>query len=279
MPLNMLKSHFIYAAALLLGLWFFVAIQGCYTPKEACLDIAASNFDASADKNCCCIYPNLRLLVTQVYDTLPFIENRVYENENGVFRIKTALFYLSDFTLFQNNIGYTVSDTVALSVLGPTDTLEQLFRDDVLLLRRENIDNVIGVFSQTGLFEKIQFRFGLSEQLNQSLPSKAPSGHPLAVQNEGLWKNNLDDFQFARFIVSADTAANAIPDTLRLTYADLPDFLFQQNINLTHEPGYDFKVGLALDYRVLFKNINWNATPAQIKLTIRDNLSGAVIVY
>ncbi|HMV23421.1 MAG TPA: hypothetical protein PKA71_03780, partial [Saprospiraceae bacterium] len=37
---------------------FFTA---CYQPKEGCLDINATNFDATADEECCCQYPVLQL--------------------------------------------------------------------------------------------------------------------------------------------------------------------------------------------------------------------------
>jgi hypothetical protein len=267
----------------IIGLFAACCMAGlstCYTPREGCLDIAASNFDATADENCCCVYPNLRLQVEQVFDTLNFIENRIYQTGNTYFRIKNVVFYLSDFELVQNSLVYRVSDTVVLSVFNaPGDTVKTTFLDDFLLLRRENIDNAIGVFPPTGTFEKIRFRIGLNTSANTTLPSRAPTGHPLAPQNDTLWRGNIDKFVFAKMIVSGDTSASAIPDTLRFTAADLPNIIFEQNTTLEHEPGYDFIVGLKIDYKVLFQNVDWSAPASAIKLTIRDNLAAALIVF
>ena len=48
-----------------LCLYVVLSLTACFEPQEGCTDIAATNFDASADENCtdCCTYPKLQLLM------------------------------------------------------------------------------------------------------------------------------------------------------------------------------------------------------------------------
>jgi hypothetical protein len=237
--------------------FFFVA---CFEPKEGCLDIAATNFDVAADKDCCCEYPKLVLRVEQVYGDAVFLNNAAYLGDGGhLFRINSVVFYLSDFRLFQDGKSYTVSDTLRLRTYVGSDSSSTLFTNDFLLVRRSPLDYVVGTFRQDGYFERVQFRLGLTDDAHRVLPSKAPANHPLAVQSENLWLGNSAGFSGLQAVVSRDTLSGTVPDTLRFSQAELGQALWQANGNFFHPSGYNFDLILKADYQKLFEGVNFGA--------------------
>jgi len=239
---------------LLLALCF----SACFEPKEGCLDIAATNFDAGADKDCCCEYPKLVLTVNQVYDTLLFRNDSLYRNsDDQLFRIKSVAFYLSDFQLFQNGERFTMSDTLTLNTFAGTDTSSQLFTNDFQLVRRTPIDYVVGTFRQDGNFEEVNFRLGLSADAQKVIPFKAPANHPLAAQPDSLWRGQLAGFVFLQAVVVRNSMDTTQADTLRFLQSDLGQPRIGATGLFVHPTGYNFPLVLTVDYKKMFEGVNW----------------------
>lgn len=266
---------------------FFLLLSGiftaCYEPQEGCRDIAATNFDASADKDCdCCTYPDLQIGVSQHYDTQLYVENNVYTTSNGhPFILKNVSFYLSDFQLFQNGTGYVVSDTAGLYTFSQfgNDTLREIFTDDFILVRRIPLINVAGSFRNDGIFDKIQFRVGLDDNAERVIPSRAPAGHPLRTQADSLWHGRTEGFVFLQVVVARDTFAGTIPDTISLKKADLNNAVFSATGTFKHETGYDFNIILDVDHKKLLQGIDWTTGDISAwKSQIASNLQGALSV-
>ena len=247
---------------LLLGL-LIVVQNACFEPQSGCLDIAATNFNASADKNCCCRYPNLVLSVDQVYDTLVYRQDELYPGTGGhLFRIKSLAFYLSEFTLIKDGLPFVMEDSVALKTYGPTgnDTLVQPFIDDVVLVRRTPLEYPIATFGEAGFFEKITCRLGLGPGMAQAIPGLAPVNHPLRLQPENLFNT---EYVFLQAVVVRDSMAGTLPDTLRFTRADLGDFFLEGNGVFEHKTGYNFPIKMRADWSILFQGINWTTHDIQ----------------
>ncbi len=259
-------------------------LTACFEPQEGCQDIAATNFDASADEQCsdCCTYPKLQLEVVQRYDTLTFLENRPYQASNGQwFVLKSVSLYLSDFQLFQNGESFMVSDTVGLRTYAPTgsDTLREIFTDDFVLVRRTPLVNEVGTFRNDGVFEKVRFRLGLDADAQRVIPRLAPAGHPLRIQSDSLWHERAAGFVFAQVIVARDTITGTIPDTLALTQADLPDFFLEGTGAFVHETGYNFTIKLTADHKKLLDGIDWTTGDISAwKVRIAANMQDAFSV-
>ncbi len=255
-----------------------VCFSACFEPKEGCLDIAATNFDAGADKDCCCEYPKLVLRVDQVYDTLLFLNDSLYPDASGhKFRIKSVAFYLSDFQLFQNGESFRVSDTLTLNTFLGNDTTSQLFTNDFQLVRRSPIDYVIGAFRQDGNFDALSFRFGLSDEAQKIIPTKAPNGHPLSPQPDSLWRGQTAGFVFLEAVVVRDSSATP-PDTLRFLQSDLGQPLIGAMGLFVHPTGYNFPLVLKVDYNKMFEGVNWtvhdtSAWRAKIVLNLPNTFS------
>gem|GEM_PF-403453 len=252
---NMLRL--LFAGCLLL----LLTQTACYEPIEGCLEVEATNFDASADQNCCCEYPQLVLDVVQWFDSVQFVENAAYPAplNNHIFRLKSVTFYLSDFQLVQNNTPYTVSDMVQLRAFGPTglDTINETLTDDFLLVRRQSFRNDLGDFRTNGTFEQARMRLGLTEQAGRVVPRLAPVGHPLHTQADSLWHGpGGAGYIFFQVVLARDTASATVPDTISFSRADLGDFFMQSQAPVRHATGYDFQLRLLAEYKNLLEGID-----------------------
>jgi hypothetical protein len=254
----------------------------CDAPTRGCLDIEATNFEFTADKPCedeCCKYPNLIVVINQEYVDSVFKENKAYKNDlNQWFRIKSAAFYLSDFKLQQQGTLYQISDSLRTSVFGvaATDTLAKVFLNDVVLARRIPLEYTVGTFKKSGFFDQIDFKIGLDAPQNGIIPRKTPSGHPLNKQTDSLWLSRSEGFVWMQIVVAKDSAAATIADTLRFTSTDFgaTPKLFQKTGNFEHKTGFDFKVGLKIDFAELVKGVDFaNTGKDKWKIKMVSNLN------
>jgi len=193
----------------ILFLLVIVLLQtSCFEPTEGCLDIEATNFDASADDACddCCTYPQLKLSVfhaitkdnwnmtedTCIFhaSTLAFENEITSQTDSSFYQLDNMLFYLSDFRLVSStNEVYQVSDTIQLNILDNAVTLEEkdtTVIDDFILVKRLNSSYTLGEFIAPGNFEKIQFKVGLLPRLNTTNPDTLDSSHPLAISRDSM---------------------------------------------------------------------------------------------
>lgn len=270
-----------FFAGLLAGAAFFFA--SCYEPKKECLDINAVNFDPTADENCCCEYPRLFVQVEQRYDTVAWLENEVYAQPSGHwFRLKKAVFYLSDFQVFRGGERFVVTDSLRFAVFGPSaaDTLQRYLRNDFALVRRSPLEYAAGAFPESGVFDRVQMRLGLPAEAQAVVPTKAPSGHPLSAQPERLWLDRDRGFVALRLILTRDTFTATVPDTLTFARPEFDNFMLDGTGTFVHVTGSDFDVPLLVDYRELFRDVDLaNGAPASWKTQIVANLPNAFRIH
>jgi len=253
----------------------------CEPPTRGCLDIEATNLDVSADAPCeddCCTYPQLVLTVNQEYNGAIWRPDSAYQNDLGYwFRIRSIVFYLSDFTFFQNGTSYQITDSLRMKVYNvAVDTTEAVFLDDVQLVRRIPTEYSVGTFRRSGVFDQFQCRLGLSNLRNEVIPALAPGGHPLARQADSLWLNQTDKFVWMQIVVARDSASATPLDTLRFTAADFggQSPSIQKDTWLEHELGFDFLLTLTANYYELLKGIDFANTNQTVwKSKIISNLS------
>lgn len=235
-----------------------LSLSSCFEPREGCLDIEATNFDAAADENCCCTYPALRLTLQPRYDTLVWKPDTAYEYAPGRwFRIKEAVFYLSDFQVVQNGVPFPVSDTLSFAVFGPNnDTLPEVLTNDFQLIRRTTVNYAVGTFRPAGDFEAVRFRVGIPDAARHVIPDLAPEGHPLRPQGEGLWLGRDTGFVALRLVITRDSLETTQPDTLVFSRPDFTTVVIQSDGAFRHESGYDFPLQLVADFRELFRDVD-----------------------
>lgn len=265
------------STALLLFLTGGMLLTGCYEPKEGCLDVRAVNFDVSADIDCCCEFPALKVEVLQRFDSLVWLPDQVYTNALGQpFRLQHVALYLSGFEFGRNGMLYGVEDSLLFKVWDPgsADTLERRLRDDIILVRRSPSEYTVGQFSESGAFESLRFRVGAGADARDVIPELAPNGHPLRPQAENLWLGRDTSYAALRLVVVRDTLSGTLPDTLYFTRQDFDNPVIEETRTFNHQTGYDFRVRLTIDYARLLQGVDWqNGDKTVWKNTIANNLS------
>lgn len=237
----------------------FCALTACNEPRKACLDINATNFDAAADEDCCCEYPQLRIdSLLPRFGTLVWKPDTAYQYSPGKwFRMKSIVYYLSGFQAFQNGTPVTVSDTLPFKTWGAGgDTSQTTFVNDFQLIRRSSTSYNIGTFRTSGEFESVQFLVGIPAAAQTIIPGLTPAGHPLRLQSENLWLGRDTGFVALRLIFNRDTLGSTQPDTLTIGRPDFDNLTVKKDGVYKHESGYDFKLKIIADYSELFRDVD-----------------------
>ncbi|MDH3651152.1 MAG: hypothetical protein OEQ53_15815, partial [Saprospiraceae bacterium] len=188
------------AGALALG----ILLIGCYEKKEGCLDALASNFDVTADLDCCCSYPQLILDVKHVYDSVNLNLGDVYTNQHlQVFRLLSFAFYVSDVQLRKADKWTSVSNQVEFS-----DNSGQLHSesDDVTIISRQTFRFNIGTFIESGSYEQIRFTVGLVPPESNVNPITIDDEHALSSANNELWNNESGHCAYRFELVDTTTS-------------------------------------------------------------------------
>lgn len=256
---------------------FSALATACFSPAEGCLDTEATNFDATADEDCCCTYPSLALDVEQNFGDKVFAADRWFMLDSGdSLRFKSIVFYLADFQMFNGSAWLAVADTLRLKTY--PDTLEKTFTDDFQLIRRTPGAYTLGEFRASGDFSEAKFSLGLSAAANQIIPALAPASHPLRPQAEAVWLEN-QGFALAKIVFERDTASATPPDTLAFFPPDFSQIEMRFPGNFTHKSGYDFRLTLSVDFKKWFAGVDLPADdiPA-IKTKVAANLTAGFAV-
>jgi hypothetical protein len=254
---------------------FSLLLSNCYEAKKGCLDTEAVNFDAGADDTCCCVYPKLMLNVAQNFNDSVYLPNKIYEWETGKFlRIKSIVFFLSDFSFTRNTVVFTPTDSLDFK-LWPDSTVERL-PNDFAQIKRETGDYPIGTLQESGDFDGFSFTFGLNEVDNKIIITKIKSASDLKQQKEKLWLNEIDGFAFARIELQQDTLIDTPIDTFYLSRPDFQKIPFNFPGDFKHKSGYNFEIKLKVDFKKWFEGTNLPTTDiSALKTKIMSNLSSS----
>lgn len=258
-----------------------IIITSCDSGEEGCLDISATNFDASADVNCanCCTYPSLAMRINHMMDSVTFSLNSVYHDaSNTPFTVSSVQFYISEIKLVQADG----------SQVGVTDELTLTFADNTSMIVEDNFtlfkksignytSNEIGRISTSGDFTKIQFYVGVTGFANHAKPSAMPNGHDLEIQSDTMHWNVTEGYIFNKIQVQKDTSSSNISTFEIGNDGNL--VLVELDYPITVQSGFDVSLAVDLDYSKLFNGIQFqNETDEAIKTKIISNTANAFSV-
>ncbi|MEL6864529.1 MAG: MbnP family protein [Bacteroidota bacterium] len=247
-------SSYLFLLLLLLS-----GLPACFESEEGCLDIAATNFDASADDPCpdCCTYPSLQLSINhQMGDTVLRFGDPYVTDGNELFRVARIRFYLSELELWQDGQYLGVSDTLVIDTDNGPDTTMLTISDNFALINRNQFNYTFGNVSFNGTFDSLRFKVGLDAQVNGADPVSIPSGHPLEVSTDSMYFNVDSGYVFNQIWLQKDTTANTDTTYLsiglneRLVEVALP-------IDVSFSPGFDVDIAIDIDYLTWFTGINF----------------------
>jgi hypothetical protein len=248
-------------------------ISSCYTPTDGCLNIDATNYNASADEPCddCCTFPNLNLKITHRITTqgtfgqdsiINHSADSTFSNGTNKFQIKGMEFYLSDFQLVMSDGSIAeVEDKMTFMIY--EDAISQTskdttIKDDFVLVSRSSFNYRIGEFRKPGSFVALRFTVGIDEKLSSIDADTLASSHPLSSENLMHFSSRDSGFVYQEFSLVNDTltdptevyvyqmgkeTANSI-QLIRPFFREL-------------EPGFDVEIPVRVNYTTWLKGINF----------------------
>ncbi len=223
---------------------------------EGCLDIYATNFDASAEKDCCCEYPSLILNTNHVFDTVAFRleENLTFDNID-TFQILESNLLFSNINLINNNAKYIIDDTIHVN----SNSQSHVLTDDYVIIKPSKFSYNIGTFSHTlETFDQFEWLWGLDEESNQIVPDSIYiDNHALSNDTDTIWSSNEGYFlYYLKFIPNIQQA-----DIQReIVIHDMTNSINQSFIsNINNNIGYDLEINIQINYHTMLNGINFEA--------------------
>ncbi|MEM8523242.1 MAG: MbnP family protein [Bacteroidota bacterium] len=267
-------------------LFMVVSLQACYENIEGCLDVNATNFSVTADRECedCCTYPLLRLAVQHAYSDIEkdtsyrFNLNEVYTLDSiSFFAITDLRYYLSEIKLIRENEDRVdIEEKVDIFVLNGTDTVPDNTQDNFALINRSNITpSQIGTFRENGRFVGIEFKFGLSNFDRTIFPQFLERSHPLAFGSDSLMYDlEKESYLVTRFDLARDTLPIENDTT---TIQILAKDYFQQvelDFDFQVDVGFNTTIALQVDYRRWLEGVDVKTDlPEEIINKIKANIA------
>ncbi|MFZ2899513.1 MAG: MbnP family protein [Saprospiraceae bacterium] len=260
-------------------------LSSCYEKEEGCLDTRAVNFDPGADVACedCCTYPRLSLRVEHrlVFDDtiVPFRYDSLYSVDpfpDVNFRVHRLRYLISGIRLLNTEGEGRVTDTVSVYVSqNPGDTTSLIAINDFVLGDRSFLQAAqLGEWDGYGVFDRMEFIFGVDPALQNGIPSKMPSGHPLGAQAaEFNWEEG-QGYRSNYFMYSLEDQPE---DTIRVPMTVAVPVSVGLNPPLELRPGYNIQLSLFLNYLAWWEGLDLSsATPQQIEQRFATQASNAL---
>ena len=267
-------------------------LNSCYTPTEGCLDIDATNYDASADEPCddCCTFPNLNLrifhnITTQSSTGLDSCINHSPDStftngNNNFFQIKDIKFYLFDFQLVMTNGDIAeVEDEMTFSIYDDPisqNDMDTTIKDDFVLVKRE-ATYTVGEFRKPGVYVQLKFKVGIGSDLTSIDADTLTSSHPLSSDNLMHFETRDSGFVFQEFSLVKDTTTNSSEiEVYKIGIETTTPIQVELDLYGELDPGFDIEIPIKVNYNTWLKGINFAAdTEETIKSIIVSNTAEA----
>ncbi len=259
----------------------------CTETVEGCLNINAPNFDVEADEPCenCCDSSELTLAF--IHKINPDTEKvtmqlnqvyRIFEDDSFGIAVNKFHFYLTGFKFTKSN-GETITTTTQTQV--STSPFAAIGNNHAFISRNDVGGENLGRFEPNGIFEKIEFNFGLENDNNLLHPdSLLGTGHAFGWQADSTnWSEN-GRYSFLRLEYSRyqDTVLldSIEPSVIQIASPNLQ--LLQIDSIFELKSGLNTRLTLEMDYNLLWNEIDFqNDTEETIKDRIILNIKSAIL--
>lgn len=266
-------KQFLYISLILL------LITSCSEKEEGCLDIKATNFDASADKDCCCTYPSLVLNFSHKFDTLSFRVDEEYTlNEVDTFTVSSITMLFSGIHPLKNGATSFVEDTIHIQLDDGIGNQLLEIEDNFILVKPTRFEYEVGTFSEPNTYDEIELDFGLKGDLNRIVPDSVhQSDHVLRSESDSIW-NETEKYFYLYMNVTPDKDQ---PDLTKEVIISGENNQIELLLDgpLLADVGYDFDVNVQIDYKLLFSGIDFVADDSiNIANMIQQNLANSISI-
>ncbi len=272
---------------------FITLVSSCYKPTNGCLNIDATNYDASADEPCddCCTFPNLNLKITHSITTqgtfgqdscINHSADSTFNNlANNFFQIKGMQFYLSDFQLIMADGSVSeVEDEITFMIYDDPiaqTSKDTTVKDDFVLIKRSAFNYTVGEFRKPGSYMELRFKVGIDEKLSSIDADTLASSHPLSSKNLLYFDTRDSGFVYQKFSLIKDTLSNSTAiDVYEIGKETANSVQIVLSLFGELEPGFDAQIPIKVNYSMWLKGINFAAdTDEMIKSAIVSNTAFA----
>jgi len=253
---------------------------GCNARVEGCLDIEASNFDVTVDKNDpdACNYPDMLLKVQYSWDTLSFstlssTTEAFYTNDMGqLLGFEDIYVLVSQFALNGMELGRLVVEDRTDWFLKEGDGGEYVKAiDDFTFIDYSKFSFILGEWRTTDLVDRMDFFVGIPDTLTPTSVDSLSEDHVLR-EPRAFYNEETNEFATARFIIARDSARTEI-DTFVVSSGPLA-YSFPLSQQLTR--GRDDEVSIKIDFYAIFRDVDLAQDSASVARQLADNLKDAI---
>lgn len=250
------------------GVFLILALSGCNTRIEGCLDVNAENFDLNAERPCdgCCTYPSIGLSLTQKWG------NRNFANTDTLYDIHTRPYIIKDLKYFFSTWIW-VDDEGTLYTPDSIDALcdSEIFTytPDNIILDTRQFNYTLGTIRRSPHIDSVFFTFGLSSDFS-CLDTEDPKTPPALTEQSPLWNAKTSRLETLRLVVQLDLEAEQF-DTLFLSDQIGMGLIYQDQF----DKGFDKQFQLTVDYALWFQDAD-TSDPLSFGTSISAHFTGSL---
>lgn len=248
-----------------------LTVTSCYERQIGCLDTLAANYDVTADNDCdvCCKYPELQMIITEMYGDSTFNPTDTFYNQLGQgYMIREFRCYVSEFHLFQDHETWTIREFVKINAP------QQERPDDIKIWKSRDKQTTIGTIRAYGSYDSLQFTFGLDLNTLDLEYLDLPPNHVLQ-KNLQIKDKNGDTAGFNLRYSRIETPDSIV--TLALPVHVSHRFVSKDSIQ-TSLKGQPIKFNITADYKSLLNNVDLTLSETELTDEIEKNIINFWIV-
>lgn len=226
------------------GIGALSMIFACTTREQGCLDIYASNFELSAEKECddCCLYPALNVSLSQLWGDVNLdVMEPVVDMDGDSFMIVDLKYFLSSWVLYGvNDDQYTV-DSVLLSCTPPV-----VYNPDIIVADVRQFNYQLGIIRTAPDIDSLCVSLGLETSYPCILPDTTNAFVELTTRSP-LWDPSVNALRTMRLVVQRDLQSLSL-DTIYIDHMAREAFA----LPLTFERGKNTSLKVTVNYQQWF---------------------------
>ena len=259
--------------SLLSVLFASLVFASCVEDIEGCLDPLARNFDPTADIECCCEYPELKLNFVYRYDSLVFSTESAYYRSGFMDSIMVTDFSVTMYDYALCGMGFcdTLSNSEMIYVSNGSDSMQAIFKNDIVRLNPNQFNYTVAEARGVNDYDSLTWDFGLSTFMNGIRPYGL-GDHVLAdLAEEGLWQDGVGYDVFFLELRQGSQLENSISLNFAVGEVSVSSSIVQ---TFGKREGEGITLDLKADFAALVKDVDFaNLTDEEIRAEIVENLS------
>jgi hypothetical protein len=225
-----------------------IVLQSCTTREQGCLDIYASNFELTAEKDCdgCCLYPALNVALSQVWNDSSFnVESPLLDSEGDSFKIIDLKYFLSAWILYGTNDEQYGVDSALLGCIPP-----MVYSPDAIVADARQFNYQIGIIRDAPTIDSLCVTLGL-DNTYPCIEEDTTNAFVELTRRSPLWDPSADALRSIRLVLQRDLQSE-IFDTIFIDFKAREEIPFP----LTFARGAATALRMSVDYEPWFRNVD-----------------------